>query len=276
MALPVAALVAAGAASAAGSISSAYGNYKAAQAAARAQKEAAAENKAYATEVLAQQKALEQNSGYYSAGTNALSKLSALTSDDSTYAGYGDYTDSLSFDPSSVDVTQDPGYATRLKAGTTALDTSAGAKGSLFSGAQQKALLKYGQEQGSQEYDKAYNRQLTTFQDSRNAKYRDYLNRVQQYNQNLRNQVSDLGNLANYGENSVTRQQNALGNSVSAVTGANSAIGNANAASAGAGWSALSGAGSSLGSAVSDVAKTYALNNASSTTDTTNSSSIYG
>lgn len=278
MAIPVAVLGAVAAANVIGSGIQAYGQYKSAQEAAKAQRAAAAENKSYALDTLKKQQDLETEAGYGAVGKQNLSKLNELINSGELYKGYGDYGEELAFDPSTVDVTQDPGYAFRLSQGQKALDTGAGAKGQLFSGAQQKALLKYGQDLGSQEYNNAYQRQFTTFQDARNAKYQDYLNRMQQYNQNLRNQVSDLGNMAQYGENSITRQQNALGNSVSAVTGAQSAIGNANATANGAGWSTLSSAGSSLGPLASDLAKTYALSEGSNSGTGTGSSStsLYG
>lgn len=279
MAVPIAAAaIAAGAAIAGGGIQ-AYGQYKSAQEAAKAQKAAAEANRAYAQDVLAKQQALEDQAGYGKVGTASLSKLNELIQSGDLYNGYGDYTGELGFDPSSVDVTQDPGYAFRLSQGQKALDTGAGRKGQLFSGAQQKALMEYGQNLGSQEYGNAYQRQFSTFQDARNAKYQDYLNRVQQYNQNLRNQVSDLGNLAGYGENSLARQQNALNQSVAGVTGANAAIGNANAIQGGAGWSALSSAGSSLSGAGLDIAKLYAANQGSTSTGNGTGStgtSIYG
>lgn len=47
---------------------------------------------------------------------------------------------------------QSPGYQFRLQQGVNALDNSASASGSLLSGAQQKALLEYGQNFGSNEY----------------------------------------------------------------------------------------------------------------------------
>lgn len=275
MALPVAAIGALAAASVIGGGIQAYGQYKSAQEAAKAQKAAAEANKAYARDILAQQQALESQAGYGATGTASLSKLNELIQSGDLYKGYGDYTGELSFDPSSVDVTQDPGYAFRLSQGQKALDTGAGRKGQLFSGAQQKALLEYGQNLGSQEYQNAYQRQFSTFQDARNAKYQDYLNRVQQYNQNLRNQVSDLGNLANMGENSLVRQQNALNQSVAGVTGANAAIGNAAATQNAAGWSALSSAGSSLGGAAMDVAKLYAMNQGSNTGTGSTGTSLY-
>lgn len=278
MAIPVAALAAVAGAQLIGSGIQAYGQYKSAQEAAKAQKAAAKENKQYALDTLQKQQDLETEGGYGAVGKQSLSKLNELIASGELYKGYGDYSGELAFDPSTVDVTQDPGYAFRLAQGQKALDTGAGAKGQLFSGAQQKALLKYGQDLGSQEYNNAYQRQFTTFQDARNAKYQDYLNRMQQYNQNLRNQVSDLGNLTQYGENSLTRQQNALGNSVSAVTGAQSAIGNATATANGAGWSTLSSAGSSLGPMAADLARTYALSEGSNSGTGTGSTStsLYG
>ena len=278
MAIPLAAVAALAGASVVGGGLQAYGQYKSAQEAAKAQKAAAEANKAYAQDILKQQQALESSSGYGTVGTQNLNNLNALIQSGELYKGYGDYTGELGFDASSVDVTQDPGYAFRLSQGQKALDTGAGRKGQLFSGAQQKALLEYGQNLGSQEYQNAYQRQFTNFQDARNAKYQDYLNRVQQYNQNLRNQVSDMGNMAGYGENSLVRQQNALSNSVGAVTGAQSAMGNANAVQNAAGWSALSSAGSSLGGAAMDVAKLYAIGQGSTPTSGTGSTgtSLYG
>lgn len=278
MAIPLAAVGALAAASAVGGGLQAYGQYKSAQEAARAQRAAAEANKAYAQDILKQQQALEASSGYGTVGTQNLNSLNALIQSGDLYKGYGDYTGELAFDPSSVDVTQDPGYAFRLSQGVKALDTSAARKGALQSGAQQKALLEYGQNLGSQEYQNAYQRQFTNFQDARNTKYQDYLNRVQQYNQNLRNQVSDMGNMAGYGESSLARQQNALSNSVGAVTGAQSAMGNANAVQNAAGWSALSSAGSSLGGAAIDVAKLYAMGQGITPTSGTGSTgtSLYG
>lgn len=53
---------------------------------------------------------------------------------------------------------QDPGYAFRLGEGQKALERSAAARGGLLSGAAGKALTRYGQEMGSQEYQNAFNR----------------------------------------------------------------------------------------------------------------------
>ena len=52
----------------------------------------------------------------------------------------------------------DPGYGFRMSEGMKALERSAAARGGLMSGATGKALTRYGQEMGSQEYTNAFNR----------------------------------------------------------------------------------------------------------------------
>lgn len=52
----------------------------------------------------------------------------------------------------------DPGYGFRLSEGQKALERSAAARGNLLSGGTGKALTRYGQEMGSQEYMNAFNR----------------------------------------------------------------------------------------------------------------------
>lgn len=54
--------------------------------------------------------------------------------------------------------TTDPGYAFRLSQGVNALDQSATSKGGLYSGAAMKALTRYGQDVGSEEYGKYFGR----------------------------------------------------------------------------------------------------------------------
>lgn len=56
------------------------------------------------------------------------------------------------------DYQADPGYAFRLAEGQKALERSAAARGSALSGGTLKALARYGQDMGSQEYMNAYNR----------------------------------------------------------------------------------------------------------------------
>lgn len=57
-----------------------------------------------------------------------------------------------------ADFQQDPGYAFRMSEGLKALERSAAARGGLMSGATGKALQRYGQDLGSQEYMNAFNR----------------------------------------------------------------------------------------------------------------------
>jgi len=80
------------------------------------------------------------------AGVEALNKLVPLTD----YKNFG------------MDQFQaDPGYAFRLSEGQKALERSAAARGGLLSGGTGKALERYGQEYGSQEYTNAFNRYQT-------------------------------------------------------------------------------------------------------------------
>lgn len=73
-----------------------------------------------------------------------------------TSAGYGSYAQPFSM----ADYEADPGYAFRVREGQRALESSAAARGGLLSGGTGKALARYGQEAGSQEYGNAYNRFL--------------------------------------------------------------------------------------------------------------------
>ncbi len=84
--------------------------------------------------------------------------------------------------PSGLDMSNDPGYMARMKMGTDALMGSAAARGSLLSGGTLKALERYGQDYGSNEYGNVYGRALTGYQTNvgtqRNAQG-DYWNRLQ-------------------------------------------------------------------------------------------------
>lgn len=62
------------------------------------------------------------------------------------------------YDLSNFKFEADPGYQFRKQEGINALDASAAARGRLLSGAQDKAVTRYGQNFASHEYDKAYQR----------------------------------------------------------------------------------------------------------------------
>ena len=78
------------------------------------------------------------------AGLNALAKLEPLATE---YTPFG-----------MAQFQADPGYAFRLAEGQKALERSAAARGGLLSGGTGRALQRYGQEMGSQEYTNAFNR----------------------------------------------------------------------------------------------------------------------
>lgn len=87
---------------------------------------------------------VELGKPYREAGELALNKLIPLATE---YTPFG-----------TQQFQQDPGYAFRLAEGQKALERSAAARGGLLSGATGKALTRYGQEMGSQEYTNAFNR----------------------------------------------------------------------------------------------------------------------
>lgn len=101
----------------------------------------------------------------------------------------------------------DPGYAFRLSEGMKALERSAAARGGLLGGATGKALQRYGQEMGAQEYMNAFNR----YQTERNAQLNPLqslagigqtsANTLGAYGQNMANQANQLAmtNVANQG-----------------------------------------------------------------------------
>lgn len=63
------------------------------------------------------------------------------------------------FEVGNINLEDDPGYRVRMQEGIDAIDASASSRGRLLSGAQNKALTQYGQEQGSKEYANAYARE---------------------------------------------------------------------------------------------------------------------
>lgn len=83
---------------------------------------------------------------FYEAGINALPQL--VEASKYTPFGMGQFQ-------------ADPGYAFRLSEGQKALERSAAARGGLLSGGTGKALQRFGQEMGSQEYTNAFNRYQT-------------------------------------------------------------------------------------------------------------------
>jgi len=131
------------------------------------------------------------------------------------------------------DFEQDPGYAFRVSEGQKALERSAAARGTSLGGAQQKALTRYGQDMGSQEYSAAYNR----------------------FNTNQGNLFSRLSSLANSGQsaanNTSSAGQNYATNGGNLITGSAQAQAN-NATQQGNIWGDV---GSKVGSSIGDIFK---------------------
>lgn len=78
-----------------------------------------------------------------------------------TFSYAGQQPEAFKFTPDQLQT--DPGYGFRLSEGLKALERSAAARGGLLSGGTGKALTRYGQEMGSQEYQNAYGRALTGY-----------------------------------------------------------------------------------------------------------------
>ena len=111
--------------------------------------ERGAEEQGKATERAAQlryqqyQEDVARQKPFYDVGVNALPELVSASR----------------YEPFTMDKFQaDPGYAFRLKEGQKQLERSAAARGGLLSGGTGKALQRFGQEMGSQEYTNAFNR----------------------------------------------------------------------------------------------------------------------
>ena len=109
-----------------------------------AQTQAAAAEQAGAQQREIFERQVELSRPYRAAGEVALNKLVPLATE---YKPFG-----------MDEFRADPGYGFRLAEGQKALERSAAARGGLLSGATGKALTRYGQEMGSQEYTNAFNR----------------------------------------------------------------------------------------------------------------------
>jgi hypothetical protein len=108
-------------------------------------------------------------------------------------------TQTAQFDPSQVNVQQDPGYQFRLDQGLQALQRSQAATG-ITGGAAAKAAMEYGQGLGSQEYGAAYQRALSTSQQNAGINQQNYGQAQNTYatnsannQQNYQNQLSYVG-----------------------------------------------------------------------------------
>lgn len=116
---------------------------KGAERAANAQAQSESENIAFQREIFDQQR--EDNAPWREIGAQSLEELRAGI-------------DSGEFDMSNFQFTESPGYQFRLQEGVNALDASAASRGRLQSGAQARAVTRYGSDLASQEFGNAFNR----------------------------------------------------------------------------------------------------------------------
>lgn len=127
------------------------------------------------------------------AGVNALAKLGSDPSLITPYPDQKKFT--------LADFEADPGYNFRLSEGIKALDRSASSRGGLFSGAQGKDLVRYGQNVGSAEYAGAYERYQN-----------EYQNAFNRYQTNQSNQYNRLASMAGLGQTANNALQTAGSN----------------------------------------------------------------
>jgi hypothetical protein len=113
----------------------------------------------------------------------------------------------------------EPGYEFRKQQGQQAIEGAAAARGSLLSGATQKALARYGQNLASEEYGKAYERYsnerqqgFNEYTNMRNFLFNKYNTGYDAQNAQLGNQYNRLASAASTGFNAGTNMSNVTGN----------------------------------------------------------------
>ncbi|QDP60297.1 hypothetical protein [Alcanivorax jadensis] len=198
---------------------------KAAGQASDAQVQANRENIEFQKEIFEQQR--EDNAPWREIGAESLKELRAGI-------------DSGEFDMSNFRFKADPGYQFRRQEGINALDASAAARGRLQSGAQARAVTRYGSELASQEYGNAFNRERTIRGDRFNR----------------------LATLSNVGQVANSADQQARSNMASNVSASTTATGNALAQGAINKGNARASAYQGIGQSINQGAQNFLLYNA--------------
>lgn len=200
---------------------------KAANAAADRSAQQAELDRQQQTQMYQQQRA--DQAQYREAGYSALSQLSGAS------APGGEFNRNFSM----ADYEQDPGYQFRISQGEQAINRSAGAAGSRYSGATLKALQRFNSDLASQEFGNAYNR----------------------YQNNVSSRYNRLASLAGIGQTATNQTQQAGANAANAISGiGQNAVGNINNSlqnAAAARASGYVGASNIFGSAVGQLANNY-------------------
>lgn len=136
-------------------------------------------------------------------GTNSLRKLLA-TPGQGLLQNYGAFTA-----PTLADAENMPGYQFEKKEGIDSLDQSAAARGNLFSGTQGKALVDYGNNVATTNYQQAYQNALTGY----NSNFNTFeTNQGNQYNR-----LRDLAGVGQTAANASTQAEQAAANNVGEV-----------------------------------------------------------
>ena len=157
---------------------------KAAGKSADAQVQANRENIAFQKKIFEQQR--EDNAPWREIGAQSLKKLQAGVEAGSFTPGRFDF-----------NFSEDPGFAFRKQEGINALDASAAARGRLQSGAQARAVTRFGSDLASQEFNNAFNRDLATFRTNASRKQGQF-NRLAS--------LSNVGQVANQADQSARQQ----------------------------------------------------------------------
>jgi hypothetical protein len=196
---------------------------KAARAAEQAKQEAMALNKGVYDQAQANQQPYQQ------AGARGLAALVEQADQNAT-------------GPTPAQVMAEPGYQFGLERGRDAVETSAAARGGLYSGANLEALQKFGTDYASTKYDQAYNRQRTDRNDA-TARY---------------------GALTGFGQRANDAVQGAgdsyAGRSTNIITGNGAAQGNAQIAKGNAWQNAINGIASDITGSAGGFMKKSSVN----------------
>lgn len=223
-------------------------------------------------------KQVENLSSFKQAGETGQARLMDLLglSGNTSAPGYGSATTAFKvegFDPNSLlqdfnktQMEEDPGYAFRLAEGQKAIERSTAARGGLQSGAALKAAARYGQEMGSQEYQNAYNRFMTT----KAAQSQEYGNAFNRFQTERANQLAPLQSLQAVGQASAAQQAAAAGNLAQGSSqalqnfgaGSSAAYGNYGATTGNIAAQQGAGASSAYGGYGAGLTNTYAGSNA--------------
>jgi hypothetical protein len=160
-----------------------------------------AQREALALQARMYDEAVARQQPYYQAGTNALAQMQQRTNAMPEAFQYGEQIPQFAYggqQPAAFQYTgqqptfeyggqqpeafkftaenfqADPGYAFRLSEGLKALERSAAARGGLLSGGTGKALTRFGQEMGSQEFQNAYGRAFNEYGAARQREQEQY------------------------------------------------------------------------------------------------------